>query len=365
MALYVDNFINLSVSLSVATPIPQGLGPAVYVAIEAATPIPNQITQVTSLTDVANLLAGTQISAQAADDLNAMFAQNNPPTSIFVASYIPPETPDAALDRMVSAQNFFGVIAQESRADADNANLGTWVNATTDRRWRRMLVLQTSNADIITSGKPAALSACEFETCLMVAHNDDTEPAAAALAGVLAGHRMTVKPLPLHVQVRSVALTTYTDPQLAFAKGNDACVAIQGGSGASASVFIIDQTRTYGGFEAAAVMSLVYASNRLIAALGDLVVSKAQRQEILRADAAGANEVKGTIDVPLAALANTSPSHFTPGSVGTPPDEIPLPLGFSTTVTPSGTELLAQSILRFGPEATAIGLTLDGIIAQE
>jgi hypothetical protein len=363
---FLDNFISLTVSLALATPIPQGLGPMVYVAIEDSSAISGGITTVSSTEDVATLLAATEISAQAAADLDAAFAQNSPPSTIFVATYDGSTgDPEDALDAMVAAGNFFGVIAQESRVDADNANLGAWVNANSDRRWRRVLVCQSSNADLVTSGKPAALSDCAFETCLMCAHDDDTEPAAAGLAGVLAGHRMTLRPLPLHTQVRGVALPGYTSAQRVFAKANDACVLIAAGTGASASILLNEQTRTYGGFEAAAIFSLVYLANREIAALGDMVANKAQRSEILRADAAGAIEVAAVLDTAPAAMAATSPSHFTPGSVGTPPNDEALPDGYSVTVSPSGTELLAQIITRFGPEATGIGLDLDGIVAQE
>lgn len=364
---FLSNFINLAVSLAVATPTPQGLRALAYLCIEDSSPISGDITSVSSVTDVTTLVDANQISAQAAADLTAALGQNSSPPLIYVATYDTgtAETPDDALDRLEAAETPFGPIAQESRTDADNSSVGTWVNATDDRRWRHFAVLQTSSADIVTSGKPAGLSTCESESCLMVAHDTDAEPGAAALAGVMSGHRMTVGPLPLHTQVRGVALTSYTSAQKAFAKANDACVILAAGTGASASTLLMDQTETYGGYQAAAIFSLVYLVLRIDATLGDFVVNKAKRSEILRADAAGANEIKGVLTGPLAAMAATSPSHFTPGSVGTPPNDEALPDGYSVAVSPSGTELLAQIIARFGPEATAIAVDLDGIVAQE
>lgn len=160
-------------------------------------------------------------------------------------------------------------------------------------------------------------------------------------------------------------LPEYTSAEIAFAQANDACVLVPAGTGASASIRLLDQTRTYAGYEAAAVFTLIYLAARCIVALSDMAANKAARYDILRADAAGATEVRGVLDVPCAALAATSPSHFTAGSIGSGADEVALPDGYSVEVSPSGTELSAQIITRFGPEATGIGLDLEGLIVQE
>lgn len=338
----------------------------VYIATAYTATLPGGITIVTGLEDIESLLIAAQIDAQAAADLTAAFAQSAPPDQIYVATYDSgSEDPTDALDAMVSAGNAFGVIAQESRTDTDNALVGAWLDASVDRRWRMVAVLQTESSDIVTSGKPSALSDCEVVSVIMCAHSKSEEPMAAAVAGAIAGHRMTVKPLPLHIQIQGVELPEYTSAEIAFAQANDACVLVPAGTGASASIRLLDQTRTYAGYEAAAVFTLIYLAARCIVALSDMAANKAARYDILRADAAGATEVRGVLDVPCAALAATSPSHFTAGSIGSGADEVALPDGYSVEVSPSGTELSAQIITRFGPEATGIGLDLEGLIVQE
>lgn len=361
MVNYIDNFISLSVSLLIAAEVAQGLGPMAYIAIEDSVAISGGITSVSSPDDVATLLTATQISAQAAADLNAALAQNAPPDTIWIATYDSVgEDPTDALQALVDAAQAFGVIAQESRTDTDNSLIGAWLNASVDRRWRKIAVLQSATAGLITSGKPATLSDCEVESVLVVYHNTDAQPAAAGLAGSLAGHKMTQRPLPLKVVVRGVDLPTITQAELTFAKANDVCVLLPAGAGASAIQRLIDQTRTYGGSEAAAVFSIIYSINRMVAELFAMTVNKATRNEILRADPSGASEVRVTVDSPLASMAAVG--HFLPGQSGNPPNEEQLPEGYRVRVTPIGTELNADVLQRYGPEATRINLGVTGVI---
>ena len=174
---------------------------------------------------------------------------------------------------------------------------------------------------------------------------------------------MATSPIGLKVLLLGVDLPTVTSAELAFAKANDVCVLLAAGQGASASQRIVDQTRTYSGAEAAASFSIVYLVNRAYSALYTMAVNKAAKQEVLRANAAGAAEVDGTLDQVLSSMADAG--HFQPGTSGTEPNTEVLPNGYRTLTTPIGTTLSADVLVRFGPEATGISLGITGEIAVE
>lgn len=354
----LDTFISLSVVLQAAAVVSQGMGDPLYIAIEAATPISGALTSVTSVTDVATLLAATQISAAAAADLNRAFAQANPPSVIYVATYDAGggEDPTDALDAVEAAMDF-GPIAQESRSDTNNELVGAWVNASTARRWRHATLLQSAEATLLTSGKPAGLADCEVES-VTLCYDVDAGTSAAALFGVIAGGSFATQPYPMQNRVIGVTAPTVTQSQLTFARANDVAVVVPIAQGSSSN--IVYQTRNYSGDEAAAVWSIIYAIVRMRAALSAMVANNAAASRILRADPTGEAMVAATLTAPLASMA--AAGHFLPGTSGTAPNEVDMPEGYSVSVAASGTELNATVRLRFGPEATKINLNITGEI---
>jgi hypothetical protein len=356
---FIGSFIGLQVSLIPATVAASGLGAPLYVAIESTTPISGDITSVANATDVATLLAATQISAQAATDLTAMFAQDDAPALVYVATYDAgsAETPDDALDRAEAAELDFGPIAQESRSDTNNELLGAWVAASAWRLWSHPLVLQSATAGLIASGKPAGLADCEISACFMHYHGTSGQPQAAAHCGEIGGFAFAQSPMAIQKRILGVTLPSLTSAQRAFAIANDVCTLNAIGAGASASQRIIQQTRTYSGDSGTSVLTLMYVVRRCVAALQSVVQRHAISGVPLFATAIGSGEVRSAVATVLAELAGTEPPHFTSGTAS---DGEALPDGWRVETTVLGSEITATVTLLLGQEATRINLSLTG-----
>lgn len=365
MVTWIGQWLAISASLIPAPVVPQGIGPAYYLAIEDSSAISGGITSVQTIADVDALVAASEISAQAATDIEAILGQSTPPDIVWIATYDTgtSETPDDALDALELAGHDGGVIAQESRSNTDNELVGGWVNATSRRRWGWVACLQSSEAELITSGRPAALEDAEVLSVNIHYHDTDAEPCAAAHAGVIAGHDMRRGPLPQQVRLLGVALPSITSAELAFAKANGVCVLLPLGSGASASQRAISQTTTYDGSEAAAIYTMIYSIRRIRAVMYALAQRLTAEPRLLRADQAGATEVVATLTPPLEAMADAG--HFVPGVSGATPNDTPVPRGYLLSATPSGSEILASVYLRLGPEVTKVRITETGEIVVE
>lgn len=355
---FIGSFISLSVSLIPATVASSGLGAPLYVCIEAATPISGDLTSVASATDVATLLAATKISAQAAADLTAMFAQDDTPDLVYVANYnSSTEDPADALDRAELAETDFGPIAQESRSDTNNELIGAWLSASVWRLWSHPFCAQSSLAGLIASGKPAALADCEISACFMHYHGTDAQPQAAAHAGVIGGFAFADSPMAIQKRLLTITLPSLTSAQRAFAIANDVCTLNALGAGASASQRLIQQTRSYSGDSGTSVLTLMYVVRRLVAALQSVVERHAISGVPLFATAIGEGEVRSAIAPILAELAGTEPPHFTSGTTS---DGDALPDGWRVETSVLGSEITATVTLLLGQEATAINLSLIG-----
>lgn len=352
---YIDDFINVDVSLLPPVVVSSGIGDAVYCAIESTVPIANNLTSVNGPTAVADLLTATQISAQAAADLTVMFSQSPRPSRIWIAVYDPPALPSAALDVAVAADTPFGVITMESRVDADVEDVGAWMAA---RPWIYMWSPQTSEAAMLTAGKPADLEGAEISWSCMNWHSLDTESQGPAFGAFMAAFPLVSRPMGMKVRLLGVALPTITDAQLAFAKENDAMVLRPVGAGASASQRIIDQTLTYSAENFTAVITLVYLVRRCVAAIQAMSLRYAIQGKPLFATSAGAADLYQVLNSPLSSLAKAG--HFVPGMSGTPPDEVALPAGYSLSVAPSGNLLIATVLVRLGQEVVGINLNVTG-----
>jgi hypothetical protein len=355
---FIGSFISLSVSLIPATVASAGLGDPLYVAIEAATPISGELTTVASATDVATLLAATKISAQAAVDLTAMFAQDHAPSLVYVATYdSATEDPTDALNRAEAAETDFGPFTQESRSDTNNELVGAWVAASVWRLWSHPAVLQSALAGLIASGKPAGLADCEISACIMHYHNTAAQPQAAAHCGEIGGFAFAESPMALQKRLLTVTLPTLTSAERAFAIANDVCTLIGLGAGASASQRMIQQTHMYSGDSGTSVLTLMYTVRRLVAALQSVVERHAISGVPLFATSIGAGEVRSAIATVLAELAGTDPPHFTSGTAS---DGDALPDGWRVETSILGSEITATVTLLLGQEATAINLSLIG-----
>jgi len=355
MAVFIDSFISLSVTLTSPAPIQTGLGPPLYIAIEAATPISGDITTVSSAAGVATLLAATQISAQAAADLTAAFSQSAAPASIWIATYdSSTEDPTDAIDRMEAAENSYGPIGQESRSNTNNALIGTWLAADVLRRWSHPACLQSSEAGLLTSGKPAGLASCEQDGVAMHYHSADAQPQAAAHMGLIGGFPLASGPMALRARIAGVTLPAATTAERAFALANDACLLNAEARGASASQRLIDQTKSYGDSSWTSAITVMYAVQRMQAALQAVVSRHAALATPLYATPDGAAECTAAVTEQLAALAAVG--HFTPGVTG----NVAFPDGYRVVASVTGTTITLTVTLRLGQEATSIALSVVG-----
>ena len=343
----------LTISLIAAAIIAQGLGSMVYLAPEGTVEIDDAFTVVTTPEEVADLLAATQISAQAAADLTSALGQNPAPAQIFIATYDAPETVDDAMDIAVATGQPIGFIALESRATADLTAIAGWLAASQWRLWRYKAHLQTDEADILTSGKPSALAALEIPA-VTLHWNADAATQAAAAAGLFSAWPLVERPAGLHVYLLGVAAPTITSAQRVFAKANDAVVLQILAAGASSQRLIMDQTNQYSGDGLSGVYSLAYTLIRNIASLESMVDRLASVPELLRADLQGAAKVRGYLVQGTAPLA--SAGHYVPGQI----NGEDAPDGYRVDAVPSGNTIRASVYCLLGQEATAVPLSITG-----
>ncbi len=357
---FIDRFINLNVGLIPAAIVSQGLGAPAYLCIESTVAISGGITTVSSATDVAALLTATNISAQAAADLTAAFAQDRSPALIHVASYDTgtAETPDDALDRLVAAETDFGPFAQESRTNTDNEACGTWLAADQFRKWAHPFIAMSAEAELITSGKPAALAACEIDSTAMHYHSTGTVTQAAAHLGQIGGYSFIAGPMAYRVRIQGVALPAVTSAEKTLALANDVAILKPLGLGSSASERILDQTRAYSGNGWTGVLTLMYTVRRCLAALQAVVQSHTLSAIPLFANSVGAGEVRASLSAILSEL--WLAGHYQAGTSGVAPNEVSLPKGWALSVTTAGTVITATITVLLGQEAVTLNLTVIG-----
>lgn len=357
---FIGSFINLNVGLVPAAVVSQGLGPPAYLCIEGAAAISGGITTVSSASDVAALLTATNISAQAAVDLTDAFAQDRSPSYITVATYDTgtAEDPSDALGRLEAAETDFGPFAQESRTNADNSTCAAWVAASQERRWSHMFIAMSAEAELITSGKPAALADCEIDSVAMHYHSTGTETQAAAQLGQIGGFPLIAGPMAFRVRVQGVALPSVTSAEKVLALANDVAILKPLGLGSSASERILDQTRAYSGNGWTGILTLMYTTRRCIAALQSVVQSHTLSAVPLFANTVGAGEVRQALTDVLSSL--WLAGHYQSGTSGTAPNTVALPKGFRLVVTTAGTVITAAITVLIGQEAVTLNLTIIG-----
>lgn len=352
---FMGTFISpLTISLIAAAVIAQGLGYCVYLAPEATAPITDAFTVVTSVEDVADLLAATQISAQAAADLTAMFGQNPAPARVYIATYDDPETVDDAMDIAVASEEPIGLIAIESRATADIAAICGWLAASQYRLWRYKAHLQTDDADILTSGFPVALASTEIPAVTLHWHSSDAASQGPAAAGLFSAWPLVDRPAGLHVYLRGIPAPTITNAQRVFAKSNNAVVLQILGAGASSQTLIMDQTKQASGDGMSGVYTLSYTLIRALASLESMIDRKASIPELLRADLSGAIEVAGYLVRGVDPLATVG--HYVPGEIGGEA----APKGYTVGAVPSGDLIRGSVYCLLGQEAAGVPLSITG-----
>jgi hypothetical protein len=186
----------------------------------------DRVVEVTSPSDVsAALLAGT-ISAATAAALTAGFAQQPTPASIKVARHdtAGSETIAALMAAIEAVDTDWYGSAIYSRVAADVLAWAALIEAR-----KKIFVTQSGDADWLTSGVPAGLSAlAAYERTAVIYHDTNTVPADFCWLVSRLVFDPDVRSAPWDGEVRSVAAlaTPITAAQRNFAEGNDANIGL-------------------------------------------------------------------------------------------------------------------------------------------
>jgi hypothetical protein len=230
-------------------------------------------------------------------------------------------------------------------------------NATGDNRWLHPIVVESSNAGLVTSGKPAALDGCEIETARMLLTGDNLGTA-GAFAGRVTALGWLPGPVAAEQRLLGVDLFGPTEAQFAFAQANDVGVVLPLQVGSAATQRIVRGVTSYGGVSWKAATTMAYAVKRVRDAVIALFLRKSIQGRPLEATAVGVGEVEGSIGAVLMDMFNAG--HFTPGPIGVAPQEVYLPEGFRVSTTIASPNLLVTITLRIGQEVDTVTINFQG-----
>lgn len=370
-ATFMEGFLTPITGRVVREPVTtQGIGPAIYLAIKAASSAAGDIETVTSADDVATLLSGTKISAQAAADLTVMFSQSVArPPQVYVVIYDPsasptPETLATAMAYWEAAGIArFGVVTCETRTDADLAVLGTW-RAADGRSLRYRAWVQCDTADLLTPTKPAGLANYAVLGGMLFYHSADAQPLAAAAAAAEAGFSLINGPMGTQFQIDGVALPTITQAQIVQLNTNDGLTLTQHDVGATQNQRVIRGIKDYSGADAKASLTVSYATRLMYEAVSAWTSTTAALGGDITTDAPGRADLESRLVATLDPLFVSG--HLTAGtlSAGTP-SALSLPRGHQVVVTAAGTVLIATVTLLIGGQVYTISLDTTGVITSQ
>jgi hypothetical protein len=353
---YVATKLVLNASLTVAVAPSQGFGNLLVVGPDGATPLNPKYTTVASAADAAALLTAGNIDADTNRQLQAAYSQGLNPGTIVVATYPNGEGPADAIGRVEAAGIPYGIVTLGNAGDTAVQALGTW-NATGANRWLHPIVVESSNAGLLTSGKPAALDDCELETARMLLSASNLGMA-GAFAGRVTALGWLLGPVAAEQRLLGVSLPAITSAEFAFANANDVGVLLPLDVGSGASERVVRGVDGYGGVSWKAATTVGYAVKRVRDAMVSLFARKAIQGRPLEANSVGVSEVEGTIGAVLMDMYNAD--HFTPGPVGVAPQEVSLPEGFRIDTVIASPNLAVTLTLRVAQEVNIVTINFEG-----
>lgn len=352
MLTFIASFLSTSFVLVPPVEVQAGLGQLAIVCEEGASPPVGGTTSAVSVAAVAALLAGDVINAAGAAQATAALSQTYAPSIVYFGTYTSAEDPSDGLDNLVAAGIDFGVAVIDSVVDADIAAVGTWL-ATGQRYLDYLIFAESRNADLKTSGKPAALANFELDGAVL-SFGASAVGLAGARAGFLQGKGLIGGPAAAQVQIGGIDLPGLTATEAALTIANDCGVLLPQDLGASASQRILRGTSTYSGTGFTVWSTVLYTVRRARAGITALIARKAALGEPLLNNTIGVGEVIAAVDGQLAPLAAVG--HFTSGvssSGASYPD------GYTVTAVASGTTIAVTMRVLIGQEVFSI--TLNGI----
>jgi len=142
-----------------------------------------------------------ELSAAAFAAVTAAFSQRTPPASVMIGLKEIADAYDVALAKIIAVNDDFYTIATESRTPVDQMLISTAVEAL-----NKLYILQSSDADWLTAGLPAAYAAIAGrERTAVVYHDTNTEWADFAWAANRLVFDPDVKSAPWDAAVQGVA----------------------------------------------------------------------------------------------------------------------------------------------------------------
>lgn len=355
MATIMGQSVVISVSLTAAIQTSIGLGELCVMVIAGAAPGGN-VFSVTSVADVDALLLATNITADGAAALEVALAQSPRNVAIRVVTYA--TTAFAAAFALLQAQTAWdiGVIAIRGVNDvtADITAIGAFVAA---NPYKYLVVMESPNADLLTSGKPAALDDLERDEVAMmrvVAASSGTSQGAGAgsvwaakpLVGAAGG------PCPARIRVANVDALGLTSTQAGFLLANDAMGVEQLDAGTSSTERLVLGTKTYNGNGLTPVVSMIYAVKQIRAFIANFILSKASSATVILNTPQGQAEVVSVVDQALSAM--VAAGHFV--------QSVALPLGYSVATSVVNDDIAVVVTLQLPQEIQTFSFVVDGEI---
>lgn len=355
MATIMGQSVVISVSLIAAVQTSIGLGELAVFVIQGAVAGGN-VFSVSSVADVDALLAATNITADGADALEVALGQSPRNVSIRVVTYSTTGLPAAfALMEAQTAWDI-GVIVIRGVNDVaeDISETAAWIAA---NPYKYLIVFESPNAGLITSGKPAGLAALERDEVAMMR-------VAAATSGTSqgagAGSVWAAKPLvgaaggpcPARIRVANVDALGLTSTQASFLTDNDAMTVEQLDAGTSATERLVLGTLTYGGNGLTPVVSCIYAVKQIRAYIANFILSKAATSTAILNTPQGQAEVVSVVDQALAGMA--AAGHFVTSKL--------YPLGYSVATSVVGDDIAVVVTLQLPQEIKTFSFQVVGVI---
>lgn len=332
-AYYLQDKLTINIALLPAVVVTSGLGAICVLTPAGATPISGGFTSVTSLADVATLLADTKITASGAAQLNACFGQHYDAGTVYVATYDDSTGDPADAADIVEAQSVdIGYLVPSAVVDADLAALGAWLSADSARTWRYAVIAESRNAALLTASFPSALEDCQVDSFTLI-YGASTVGTAGKYAANLCG-RGLVRPQGSEIQLKSADLPGETAAELEYVLLND-CMALRAmDNGNAVGERMIRGIKNASGNDAKVVWSLMYMRKLLAAAFKAYFLSKGITGDPMSKGAVGQAEATAVAGGPLASMAANG--HFEPGSAGTAPNVVTLSQGWQCTAAVVG-----------------------------
>lgn len=293
-----DQNITINVSLDAAPLQPAGFGAQLHLGDQAAgvTLDGDRVRTYSSLDAVQTDVTASFLPAAVLAKATAVFSQRPKPVE-FQVGRVDTGGGESYADGLAAVRaeldTAYGV-SLDSRLDADILALATPIEAL-----EKILVAQSDDADWLTSGVPAGLSALEGnERTVIVYHDEDSEPMAEGyLSNRLVFNPDTISaPWDAGVKGVSAYTTALTDAQRPFALANNANVGLP----YDAETFFVDPGVNQNGRPIYEIVSADWFAIRLRELISTEKVNHSARGEKIPVSPVGQTKILALIDAQLA-----------------------------------------------------------------